>query len=110
MNIKYSFIAAVFLLYAQNLSAQNETHGSLKGRLADTTVHQVLKQATISILNSKDSSLIMYGLTDDKGLFSLKNIPFGNYILQIAFSGYGTRYKPFRITKDSAALDAGIIY
>jgi len=110
MNIKYSFVAAVFLLYVQNLHAQNQTYGSLKGRLADTTAQQVLKQATISILNSKDSSLVMYGLTNDKGLFTLKSIPFGNYILQIVFSGYETRYKPFRVTKDSDMLDAGTIY
>src|SRR3954451_16944134 len=109
MKIKFSFLA-VFLLWLSYTNAQNETKGSLKGRVADTTIHQVLKQATISILNANDSSLFTYGLTDDKGLFAFKNIPFDNYILQIAFGGYETTSTSLHLTKDSAALEAGSIY
>lgn len=104
------YLPAVFLFSVMHLQAQNESKGFLKGRVADTTLHQVLNQATITILNAKDSSVSTFGLTDDKGLFAFKNVPFGNYILQVAFSGYETRYKSFQLSKDSAMLDAGTIY
>jgi len=110
MKIKFSFLAVFLLFWLSYANAQKETKGSLKGRVADTTMRQVLKQATISILNANDSSLFTYGLTDDKGLFAFKNIPFGNYILQIDFSGYETRNTSFHLTKDGAALEAGTIY
>src|SRR3954451_19073464 len=110
MKIKFSFLAVFLLFWLSYANAQNETKGSLKGRVADTTTQQVLTQATISIFNANDSSLFAYGLTDDKGLFVFKNIPFGNYILQIAFSGYKTRNSSLHLTKDSAALNAGTIY
>jgi CarboxypepD_reg-like domain len=85
MEIKFSFLAGVLLFWLSYANAQ--TKGYLKGRVADTTSQHVLKQATVSILNANHSSLFTYGLTDDKGLFTFKNIPFGNYILQIAFTG-----------------------
>src|SRR5437762_2510235 len=108
MEIKFSFLAVSLLFWLSYANAQ--TKGYLKGRVADTTSQHVLKQATVSILNANDSSLFTCGLTDDKGLFTFKNIPFGNYILQIAFTGYKTRNSTFHLTKDSAALDAGTIY
>ena len=70
-------LLAVFLFSVMHLQAQNESKGSLKGRVADTTLHQVLNQATVTILNAKDSSVSTFGLTDDKGFVT------GNYIQDV---------------------------
>jgi hypothetical protein len=52
MKIKFSFPAVFLLFWLSYANAQKETKGSLKGRVADTTMRQVLKQATVSILNA----------------------------------------------------------
>ncbi len=92
--------------------AQDSTRnlrGVLKGRLADTTSHQVLQQASISVM-AANASIVTQTLTDSAGRFTLRNIPIGKYNLQIVFNGYDTRFQPFTVTKDSLALNAGTIY
>jgi len=46
MKIKFSFLAVFLLFWLPHANAQKETKGFLKGRVADTTTHQVLKQST----------------------------------------------------------------
>ena len=53
------------------LSAQQ---GAVKGNLSDSTF-QPLSNATISVLQKKDSSLVGYTMSDSKGIFGLKNLP-----------------------------------
>jgi hypothetical protein len=50
------------------LSAQTAV---VKGKLTDTT-GQLLQNATISVLQKKDSSLISYTMSDSKGSFEIK--------------------------------------
>ena len=98
--------AGILSFISIHLLAQN-TSGSIKGELRDTTSHQVLKRATISIIKS-DSLLLTQVISNDDGSFIINNIPSGNYILKIIFSGYETRFTKFNV--DSGALNAGIIY
>lgn len=98
----------LFLLFSSviHLMAQS---GSIKGILKDTTAKQSLKGATISILEKADSSVVLYGLAEDNGIFQIKNIPAGPHILSISFQGYETHYKQVNIVADST-VSAGTIY
>ncbi|HVX51594.1 MAG TPA: carboxypeptidase-like regulatory domain-containing protein, partial [Chitinophagaceae bacterium] len=112
MKQRYILLLVSTLLAFTAVRAQDSLKnikGTLKGRLADTTNQQVLQQATITILRP-DSSTVSKTLSDNKGLFTVRNIPAGSYILQVSFSGYETRNQPFSITKDNPFLDAGTIY
>ena len=90
-----------FILLAQS--------GSVKGKLLDTTSRQTLSNATISILQKKDSSLLNYTLSDSKGSFEIKNIPIGAYQLFVSFTGYEVYKKSFTISTDKLVFDLGII-
>ena len=87
------------------LSAQT---GLVKGMLADTT-GQLLNNATISVLQKNDSSVISYTMSDGKGSFEIKNLSLGDYQLFISFTGYEVYKGPFSITANKRNLDFGLV-
>ena len=66
--------------------------------------------ASVTLLQAKDSSLEMYSLARAGGDFDIKNIPFGNYILQISYQGFYTISKNIELNKDNALLQLPTIY
>lgn len=76
--------------------AQSST---IHGNVSDTSAKQSLQNAVISILDAKDSVLYKYTRTDKKGNFSLKDIPYGNYILLISYPTYGDYVDAIKIDK-----------
>src|SRR5688572_14049709 len=82
--------------------------GIVKGKLVDSS-QQVLANATVSVLQIKDSSLISYILSDDKGAFEIKNLPSGEYTLFASFMGYGVYQKIFTVAGTKRIVDLGII-
>ena len=81
-------------LFPYFLSAQQ---GAVKGKLSDSTL-QSLSNATISVLQKKDSSLVGYTISDAKGAFELKNLSIGDYQLFISFTGYEVYKRAFSIS------------
>ncbi|MDR1666921.1 MAG: outer membrane beta-barrel protein [Bacteroidales bacterium] len=57
---------------------------------ATRTVPVVLN---ICLLHPKDSAVLRYTTSNDKGRFSLHSVPAGNYLLSFSGLGYATRYK-----------------
>lgn len=109
MKKNYILLFLVLLVTTAFVHAQTPK-GVLKGRLADTTSGQVLRNATIKILRAKDSSVAREAISDDNGHFVVTGIPAGIYNLQVNFNGYEPRYQRFKITDSIYALDAGTIY
>jgi hypothetical protein len=77
----------VFLCLAPTLFAQSPSRVTIKGIVADTTGAE-LAFATVMLLNPKDSTLVNFTRSDDKGAFSFKSMRNGSYILKISFIGY----------------------
>ena len=92
-------------LFPYFLSAQQ---GTVKGKLSDSTL-QSLSNATISVLQKKDSSLVGYALSDTKGSFELKNLSIGDYQLFISFTGYEVYKRTFSISAVKRIADLGTI-
>ncbi|MFL9481594.1 outer membrane beta-barrel protein [Chitinophagaceae bacterium LWZ2-11] len=104
----HKFYTLLFCLTAA-FAASAQT-GSVRGRLIDSIGKQSLKDASVVILESKDSTLETYSLAKDDGSFELKNIPQGTYIVQATFQGYSPFFKKVQITKDNLILNVGTIY
>ncbi len=90
-------------------ATQAQVNGSVKGKVFDTTAKQPLSEATISVMLIKDSSLVSFSLSDKKGVFEIKNLDAGNYLLMISFTSYETYTKPFSITQEKKTTDLGEI-
>ena len=82
--------------------------GSVKGKLVDTT-QQSLTNATISVLQKKDSSLVSYAISDTKGSFEIKNLSIGDYHLFVSFTGYEGYKNSFSISSVQRVVDFGAI-
>lgn len=92
------------------LGAWAQTSGTLKGKLVDSLNKQSLKDAAITILNGKDSSVEVFTLAKQDGSFSMMNIPFGEMIVQVKFQGYQPFSKRMTFSKQLASVDLGKIY
>ncbi|MBO9151138.1 outer membrane beta-barrel protein [Chitinophaga sp. GCM10012297] len=69
--------------------AQQRTQ--LKGSVADSASKEMLEMATVSVQDAKDSSLITYTLTDNKGAFRLSGLPANKPVrLLVSYTGYRT--------------------
>ncbi|MGI8634558.1 MAG: hypothetical protein ACR2KZ_04060, partial [Segetibacter sp.] len=100
----------VLLLTGSLVNAQSKNAGTVKGKLADSTFHQNLKDATVSILNPHDSSLVRYGLSKADGSFTIENVPFGSYIFYVTFQGFLEIQKTFSITGQKPDYNPGTLY
>lgn len=87
------FLAAFFCISALTLSAQ-ANRSTIKGSVIDES-GQPLPGVTLMVLHAADSVLAQFGSTDGEGLFILKNIPKGEYLLNLAFLGMAPVFKPF---------------
>ncbi len=102
----------LFLLFtvASGLFAQVKNAGTVKGKLLDSLSQQNLKDATISILNPQDSSLVAYSLSKADGSFTIENVSFGSHIFYVTFQGYLEIEKRFSLNQDNLVFNPGTLY
>lgn len=83
-------ITALLLLASTSFAlAQNKA--SVKGHILDSISKTPIEHATVAIVNTKDTSLISYTITDSKGHFQLSALPLGRPTkMIISYVGYST--------------------
>ncbi len=67
--------------------AQNPNRVTIQGSIQDTT-ETPLPAATILLLQPKDSALVDFSRSDEKGFFSFKNVKNTGYLLKISYVSY----------------------
>ncbi|MEO7983847.1 MAG: carboxypeptidase-like regulatory domain-containing protein, partial [Bacteroidota bacterium] len=81
--------------------------GSIKGKLIDTAAKQPIADATVSVLNAKDSSLATFTLSNKQGAFEVKGLGEGEYRVVISSKGYIEFKKMATITATTKTIDFG---
>ena len=110
LMIKQLPLIIITLFLFQNLcNAQKKIEGSVKGILTDTVHHESMAKATISVINSNDSSLVSNTLAQKNGDFFLDNLEIGDYKLEIFSQGYETVQKKFSLSAKTPHFDFGKI-
>lgn len=105
-----SKIFTIIALICLSVAASAQTVGTVKGKLVDSLSKQSLKDATVTILDARDSTLEVFGLAKVDGSFNLTNISFGDMILQIKFQGYEGISRKLNFSKTNTTIDLGTIY
>ena len=106
MNRIYRIIFIIIIIaFANRINAQQ-----VKGRVMDSTHHQSLKDATVSLLDATDSTLEEAVLAKQDGLFELRRAKPGVYLLNIIFLNYHPYYRIVRIVDANSTIDVGTIY
>ena len=65
--------------------------------------------ATVTVMEKKDSSLVTFTMTDNKGYFELKGIPNGEFWILITHTNYHNSNKYFKIEDNNKNVDLGNI-
>lgn len=100
--IKITLTLTFFLIISLSLCAQ-ET-GSVSGVVIDYNTQKLLENVKVRIIEINISKL-----TNTKGQFTMPNIPFGNFLVEISHKEYETQRYQVTIKKGET-LDLGIIY
>ena len=77
---------------------------AIRGSVSDTLEHRNLEHAVVSLLRSKDSLLIKFNRTDNKGNFELTNLKAGKYFLLVSYPEYAD-YTDDILLNDSSQIN-----
>lgn len=107
--MKYIFtLFAAFCVFSLGLHAQ-KPDGIIKGKLVDSVGKQPIADATVSLLNKSDSSLVTFTLSNKQGVFEMKGIEPGDYRLVISSKGYLEIKQNVSVTTESKTADLGTL-
>ena len=87
----------LFLTTMIVLSAYGQA--AIRGRVLDRDTKEGLPQATVQLLNAKDSTFAAGVLTDAEGNFNMKSPHNGSFIIRITSVGYKQYGKKITVTK-----------
>ena len=105
-------ISILFLLLFAFLSPSvfaQRADGSIKGKLIDSTAKQPVADATVSVVNARDSSLASFSLSSKQGVFEIKNLLPGEYKLVVSSKGLQEIRQSFSITGEKKLIDLGTL-
>jgi outer membrane receptor protein involved in Fe transport len=97
-----------FTIFAQLPTNNIPKLGAVYGKVIDNTSNNAIPYVTI-IVKDLNNKTITGGITDDKGLFNIKQIPEGNYIIEVQFIGYKTQTQKITISNTHSKIDLGTI-
>ncbi|HEV8285356.1 MAG TPA: TonB-dependent receptor [Chitinophagaceae bacterium] len=99
------FILTVFLLILSFVSFAQSKTGKIKGTVIDGN-SKTIESSTITLLRSKDSSVVKMSAADKNGHFEFENISEGKYLVSISAIGHQKGYsETFEITVDKNSVD-----
>jgi len=83
--------------------------GSISGTLADSASGKPLREASVSLTLARDSSYVTFGITDGDGLFVLRDVNPGRYVVQVSALGYRARRVPVAVSAAAPAPTLGTL-
>lgn len=107
MHKLFFSILAVFISVAA--AEAQVINGSVKGKLLDTAAKQPITDATISVLNAVDSSVVTYTLSNKSGIFEVSSLAEGKYLLIISHQNTEEFKKSFSISASNKTVDLGTL-
>lgn len=111
MSLRYT-IALIFIsisIAKAQIPTELNGNGKITGVLVDSVSKQPIEFATLAIFKSSNLKQPIDGtITDDKGVFELKNIPTGKYTIRFSFIGYNDKFLTINeITEKSNSINLG---
>jgi iron complex outermembrane recepter protein len=104
---KLLIVFITFVLAIKSMAQTNETNVS--GSALDTK-NVPVESATISLMKSKDSSIIKIAVSDKAGKFSFTGIPFGSYFITISAVSFAKTNSPvFMVSENNTTVRLGAL-
>jgi len=102
-------IFLLLLFLSPLLTLGQKQPGKVQGTLADSTTSKPLPDATVSLIQAADSSLISFTLSSSSGFFEIRNIAAGRYWLMVSYEGFQTLRLPLDINSETPVQDLGVL-
>jgi len=88
--------------------SQSRYPGVVTGRILDAHTRQPVEYANILLLDTVTGKMVSGIVSDSNGYFRLDNVPYGEFILEYSFIGYGkNRTGPVCLTRKKSMVDLG---
>ncbi|MBS1504200.1 MAG: carboxypeptidase regulatory-like domain-containing protein, partial [Bacteroidetes bacterium] len=100
-------ICLSFFLLSTSVLAQ--TKYSIKGVVADSVEHSKLSNASVTVVEAKDSILVKFTRAAENGSFSLSGLSRGEYIILVAYPDYADYVESFTLDSLHATHNFGNI-
>jgi hypothetical protein len=101
-------LTIILLVFAiSNYANAQKADGVIKGTLWDTASKQPISNATVTVLNIKDSSIVTYTLSNKSGAFEITMLALGGYQLVISHQSIETIKKNVSISAENKMVDMG---
>jgi iron complex outermembrane recepter protein len=101
-------IFTLMAILSITLQAAAQTPSKISGTVTDNK-NNVLNAITISLLNTKDSSLVKADVTDATGKFEITTNKTGEFLLKLSAIGYETKYSKNYTITEGQPVNAGAI-
>src|SRR5882762_1048659 len=98
------FLLLVFFFFCK-LAANAQHDGTINGFLMDTSARQPVSNATVTVMDAKDSSLIAFSRTEQNGKFTIKGLGNGKFRLLITHVGYRNVSRNFILSDSIREID-----
>ncbi len=104
-RIKLALLIIAIIFFSATVYAQRTDQPKylVEGIVKDSSSAQPVSYATVTLFDNQKNG-ITSTFSNEKGAFSLLVEKPGDYLLQISFTGYGTRVLPIRIQLDTLKL------
>lgn len=96
----------LLILFSPIIFAQ-QSGVDITGVIVEQGSDTPIEQATVRLLNVKDSAMVRGMVSARNGSFTLKNVKKGSYLLHVTFIGYDPLYQPLQITGKKNPVNLG---
>ena len=95
---------------AQQTPSNKDTEtGTISGKVIQSGNKEPIPFATVALLNEDDSTVVNGVAADEKGVFVLKPIPYGSYLLKIGTMGFAPHYRKVKPSAERPHWELGTI-
>lgn len=100
-------IFTILMIHISLMAFSQNNSVDITGRVIENGSDIPIEQATVRLLNAKDSVMVRGVASTRDGSFVLKGVKRGNYLLNISFIGYTTLYKPLEVSGRREVMNLG---
>jgi len=97
-------ISCFFFCFFQGVSQTYQVSGTVEDQ-----EHTALLGATVVVLSAEDSTMVSFGITNEEGKFLIYDVPSGQRILQVSYTGYADHSKALSLDGTDTNVDLGVI-
>ncbi len=84
--------------------------GTVKGKIKDLSTDETMQFVNITVTQAGETKMLKGAITDEAGNFSIAQLPYGDYQLNVSFMGYKPLTRKFSLTKQKPTVSYNALF